>query len=741
MDTSIREQVVFHVTSRRAAADTDGSPVADMRPALLASFRRLADLRYDFPVVLKAAAATDGEYVQSLTEAINAALRKVAAPGVAGEGTRRRVLKLEREIRARTGSGTTGSLAQLWDDVASEHGSTGGEAHARDLRKARDALDVDGELADCDQQLPARFVRHAWSVVQREKARAARERIRRLVIRLDDILRADYLRSSDALEEPALQAQFGSAHRAMFDFKVMSNLLARAGEHGRLGEPRRRRIERALAGLRTQRFFAAESGAASSAAAARVHEFAFDTTSSALEAFLRRVPEMVDLLKALRVAELESDGAYVAGRHDAIVDAIDAQSMMPGDLEFFPDYLVCLAADAGQVRDSGSLTEALSSGVPLKIVAQVDDLLEEAAVGQGHFAYGVRGAQLAGSAIALNDVFVLQTGAANLLQLRSRVLRGLQFRGPALFSIFAPPVDANPLPGYLVSATAMHSRAFPAFSYDPSAGPDLSSRFSLENNPQPEADWPVEMLSYADQDLQSVTEEVAFTFLDFAACDPRCARHFAPAPRAAWNEGMIPAHRWLASPPSDPSLGVPYVLAVDDGDLLCRLVVDARLVRAAQRCLEGWHRLQELGGVHDSRAEKWLARERQAWEEQRRQEIAATAVAAPIELEPARPAEPAQLATVAPAPAVEAEPARNTDEAYVETLRCSTCNECTTAFPRMFAYNENQQAFIKDLKAGTYRQLVEAAESCQVSVIHPGKPWDPNEPGLEELLERAKPFF
>ena len=58
----------------------------------------------------------------------------------------------------------------------------------------------------------------------------------------------------------------------------------------------------------------------------------------------------------------------------------------------------------------------------------------------------------------------------------------------------------------------------------------------------------------------------------------------------------------------------------------------------------------------------------------------------------------------------------------------------------MFAYNDNRQAFIRDAAAGTYRQLVEAAESCQVSIIHPGKPKDPNEPGLAELIERAQAF-
>jgi len=58
----------------------------------------------------------------------------------------------------------------------------------------------------------------------------------------------------------------------------------------------------------------------------------------------------------------------------------------------------------------------------------------------------------------------------------------------------------------------------------------------------------------------------------------------------------------------------------------------------------------------------------------------------------------------------------------------------------MFGYNDNKQAFIKDANAGTYRQLVEAAEACQVAIIHPGKPRNPAEPGLDELMKRAEAF-
>ena len=58
----------------------------------------------------------------------------------------------------------------------------------------------------------------------------------------------------------------------------------------------------------------------------------------------------------------------------------------------------------------------------------------------------------------------------------------------------------------------------------------------------------------------------------------------------------------------------------------------------------------------------------------------------------------------------------------------------------MFAYDDNKQAYIKDIDAGSYRDLVEAAEICQVAIIHPGMPRNPAEPGLDELIERAEPF-
>ncbi|NNL31487.1 MAG: ferredoxin, partial [Gemmatimonadetes bacterium] len=79
-------------------------------------------------------------------------------------------------------------------------------------------------------------------------------------------------------------------------------------------------------------------------------------------------------------------------------------------------------------------------------------------------------------------------------------------------------------------------------------------------------------------------------------------------------------------------------------------------------------------------------------------------------------------------------------EPWIETARCTTCNECTNLNGRMFAYDENKQAYIKDALAGTFAELVQAAERCPAGIIHPGEPLNPKERNLEKWIVRAEPF-
>ena len=409
------------------------------------------------------------------------------------------------------------------------------------------------------------------------------------------------------------------------------------------------------------------------------------------------------------------------------------------DIAAFPDYLICLRAADFRAAESDLMMRAFVAGMPAKVVVQTDDLLEQSPIRDDFLVAGLRSRQLASTAIGFGASYVLQASSSNLFRLRDQVLRGLAYRGPALFSVFSG-ANGSGIQPYLAAAAAAESRAFPAFTYDPSAGADWASRFSLYGNGQVDLDWPAQRLDYEDAEQQLVSETVAFTLVDFAACDPRCAKYFAKVPRAKWTADLLPVSEFLSREPKDLAEKVPCLLMVDGDNRLQKVIVNDTLVREARRCVEAWRSLQELGGVHNSHAVRLIEQERKVWAEQAQAAAAATpqasaAVAAPA----AAPTAPA-AAVAAPA-AAEAVPERSSDEPYIETARCTSCNECTQINDKMFGYDANKQASIINPDAGTYRQLVEAAENCQISIIHPGKPRNPNEPGLDELIKRAEPFL
>lgn len=731
METATHSHLAFFLTGSRSREHLDSVEGLDLRPALFAGYRELAELRYDFPLVL-VANRPGGPLVQSLSGLMDEAFAATAA-GSHGDRIRQHGLRIERDLRTLVASGATGPLSSLWDGATSWLDRDAEPSFADSLRRLRAAIGVDGEVADCDAALPARLLRHAFNAVQVDRATAFHQKLDRLVLKLSDILNADFERSTARRDASHLAASVGTGFSDAFDFNAMSRVLGRGGAGDGLPEGRRKRIYQLLAVL-TSRAFLPESGAGLDPDG-EPYSFVFGSCSDALDAFRKRMPAVIALAKAIAMAELEIDGQYRESRHDALFDEFGANGLDPQDLAGFPDYLVCLNAGRLPAAEHARLMEILSSGMPIKVLLQIDDILEESPDGQGALTAGMRNRQLASMAMGLNDVYVLQSTSSNLFQFREHLRRGLQCRGPALFSVFSgASAGASGQPPYLVAAAAMESRAFPAFVYDPSAGTNWAARFCLEANPQRDLDWPIQRFAYEDEQHQKVSADLAFTVVDFVASDRRYARHLAAVPRAQWNGHLVPVDESLSRERKGLPDAVPSLLMVDGDNTLHKVIVDERLIREARRCREMWHSLQELGGIHNSHAEALLARERRTWEERAQPAAEARAPAAPA-------AVPVAAGPVVMTTAAVAVPDRSPDEAYIETVRCSTCNECTTINSKMFAYDHNKQAYIADVTAGTYAQLVEAAESCQVSVIHPGKPRNVQEPGLEDLLRRAAPFL
>ncbi len=712
-------QLAFYLTGRRTAAGLEAVEELRLRPALLAPYWDLAQLRYDFPLVL----TSGGEYAPGFLclSGIADDIRREIAGGEDGLRLERHMLRLEEEIRRMTAAGISGSLAVLWNRAAERLGARESALLQNSLDRARALLRVEGEVVDCDANLPTRLLKHLWMGEQKHKAARFQKEIARLAHYLSAILRADFIRSAAGTSAQNLESSFGSLHSEDFDFAEMSRFLTTARPAPGLTESRRRRILGLLSVFESQCFYP-KIGAGSPDGPA--YSFAFESARAALQTYYDRLPALTELAGAITAAKLEIAGEYKETLHDSYFKSFGVDGLEPLDLALFPDYFVRVNADRLDSEEAAALTEILSAGLPMKVLVQTDDILEEVRPGSRHFGLARKSRPLVQLALGLNEVYVLQSASSHLFQMRNEINRGFAFPGAALFHIFSGVAKtAGGLPAYLVAAAAMESRAFPAFVCDPSAGADRSSRFRLESNPQMEQDWPLQRLVYENEEHQKVSEELPFTLADFVALDGRFAGHFARIPHEEWNGTLVSIDGCLTDSDTRIPEKLPSLLMVDGNNRLQRVLVDEKLLREVRRCREMWKNLRERARPNKTLLEGPSEPVKEA----------------PAEtLSSSGPVQPAAPKAVAAPP--EARPEIASDEPYIETPRCTTCNECTNINNKMFAYNENKQAYVANPDAGTFAQLVEAAESCQVAIIHPGKPRNPNEPGLEELLQRAEAF-
>ncbi len=729
MEADLQAHVAFFLTGKTTTSDLDAIDRLKLRPALFAAYRDLTQLRYDFPLVL-VKDQPGGASVESLSGLIDGILDKIAR-GNEADRLRKHVLRLEQHIRTLTANGTEGMLSTLWDKAAKA--LTKEDKHiAESLSRARANLKVDGEVVDCNGSMPYHLIGHVWALAQTQRAKRFGEIVNRLVLKLSEILQADFANSNAGRTATNLKRTFGSGPMDQFDFEVMSRILSKSAPKENLTKNRRKRIEKLLTTLKSQQFFPMPTSTI------KPYIFAFDSCNDAIRAYRERLAKAIELSKAVAIAELEVRGEYSEAKHDRLFESFGENGLDPRDMAIFPDYLVRLHADKLPGEELSSLTEIMSLNLPIKVLVQTDDVIEESPISNGHLAFALRSRQLARMALGMAGVFVVQSPASALYQLRDSIVRGLDCSGPALFSVFSGIAGGHgQLPPYLIGAAALESRVFPAFTMDPTAGDDWASRFSLAANPQAELDWPIHKIVLEDAECQTQTVELPFTLIDFVACDSRYAKFFGAVPKAHWNDTLTDAGNIIARDKwdgIDRIDSVPTVLMINPEDKLQKVIVTEKIVREARRCLSMWNSLQELGGIHNSHAEKLLAREKSAWEECSQAIVAAGTTAAPVE--------PAAVAASAPeAATAEKEAEKSSDEAYIETARCASCNECININDKMFAYDGNKQAYIKDINAGTYAQLVEAAENCQVAIIHPGKPRNASEAGLEDLIKRAEVFM
>ena len=397
-------------------------------------------------------------------------------------------------------------------------------------------------------------------------------------------------------------------------------------------------------------------------------------------------------------------------------------------------------------------------------------------------------------AIAHRGAFVLQSSQASPSHLVAGLIKGLRSRRPAVFNLYTPcPIEHGLTDDWSRQAArlALESRAFPYFVYDPDAGSTFADCLNLEGNPEPDALWPSYSLTYEADGGDSHEMELPLTIADWAATEGRFKKHFREVPPDKWDDDMVPFHEYLQLDAEAREGKAPFIHTLN-GKRLARQTASREMVALAAERLLFWSQLRQLAGIevaatvrerltaaveheYDARAaalraeyEQKIAELKATYAHTVARRLAegllqvaegktigdlvsfAMAAPAPVESSPTSVVSTPVAATplkgltasepkaTATATAVADEPLAM--EPYIDSALCTSCNECTNVSKKLFAYNGDKQAYIKDPRGGTFAQLVKAAELCPVSIIHPGTPLNPKEKDLDKWVARAARF-
>jgi ferredoxin len=787
----------FHYGEPVATANTT-PPQGAVLPALLNAYRDASAIRYQYPLYL---VPPDGTATSALAKPVSEHFAEsLEAFAPAAEDAR--ILKdnlawIERYLRQKIDRPEPVDANELFAKAAAamqeqldlEPGSR--EKLDGDLQKLKDTIAPGGQYLAYGPRVSLHLMLHSIRHRHFQSREQLRDQIDKQIHGLRALLDVEKAKSADAAEAESVKSSVGLGSRH-FDSGALSGMLEHRA-HGSVEMPRerRRRIERALKELQDWqddpvlvRFVGQlDDPWFGNAPDVQLIDSA-DPCTTAAEVFESDAAKFANLFAALRIAALEVDGNYTPAIHDSWFVNFDWQAFSDEEMQLVTRVVALVSADYLAGDGLSSFSQLLGSRLPVHVLSWIraydnparqsdEDPFDSYRFELGYFGIGHR------------QVVVAQASAARHEDLLTGFLCALDSNRGSLHLInrgTQTKTEKPLLDAWFVASAALESRAHPFVLVNPDAGDHAAERVSFGGNPQADNDWPIEKLEYRNADGDVTEMDLAFTFADYALLMPALHEHFRMVPVDVESDDLVPIDQYLGADVELVDRAVPFVWAIDDQDVLVRLVVSRALVFACRDRLNYWHTLQELAGIQNFYVEEAIDRiieeQRAAIEAEREQlqkeheeqlesvrseaagdamgqlvdvlmgadlsgmiaggtQLATMPATAPAETEIP---EEAPEDEPEPEPEEEAEEELSFDEPWLDTAMCTTCDDCMGINKMMFAYNDDKQAIITDPKAGPYADLVAAAEICPAKCIHPGKPLDPNEPGLDELIARAAPF-
>ena len=489
-----------------------------------------------------------------------------------------------------------------------------------------------------------------------------------------------------------------------------------------------------------------------------VHVFNSNGCKKAYHKFENEIKSFTDIIAAFRIADLELKDKYDDLVHDDYFKLFDWRQLNDEELSLYPSLILIHKTNDLLANELTDYSKIISSNIPVKFLI----------VNTGEETAEVFRQELSALTIAQRGAFVFQGGNDNLMLLGNAINEGLKSSVPVLWHV----LNINE---FLSTSAAIESREFPRIYYNYKSGEQSGSRFDIGINPQPEKLWPMYSLE-VKHGKEKQQLEVSFTLADRKILNENSALELELIPEKYHTGDLVLLSEYLISNNNELIGKIPFISVVDENNKVRKAVVPFSWLPGCKERSDFWQYIQEAGGVNSFHVNKALENAREVWNNEKQIEINRLENNFKVEIEKVsneaagnamdklvsvlldldnvvttpviKPAEKKITVTEnANGNAVKEEKVEDkveeitlSSEPWVESFKCTSCNDCTDKLPNVFKYNSDKQAYIYDVTKASFRQLVEVAEKCPAKCIHTGEPADPNEPGLVDLVKRAEPF-
>ena len=606
----------FHYGEPAAAAKTT-LPEGAVLPALLNAYRDASAIRYQYPLYL---IPPDGTTLSVLAKPASEHLSDSLEALTLGDNDAR-ILKdnlpwIERYLRQKLDGPDPADAVELFAKAAAalqeqlDLDSGNREKLDADLDRLKETLAADGQFLAYGPTVSLHLMLHAI----RHRHDQSRERLRLQIDKQIHGLRS-LLDIENAKSADASSIGPGSQH---FDASALSGMLEQRA-HGSVEMPaeRRARVERALQDLQAWQDYPVLVrfvGQLDDPWFTKLPELELvgsdNPCATAAEVFERDAAGFARLFSALRIAALEINDNYTPAIHDSWFASFDWQAFSSEELQLVTEVVALVSADHLAGDGLPAFSHLLGSRLPVQVLSWVR-AYDNPAAKPGEDPFHTYRFELANFGIGHRQVVVAQTSAARHEDLLSGFLCALDSNRTSLHLINRGTQTKTKKPlldAWFVASAALESRAHPFVLVNPDGGDRAAERISFGGNPQAENDWPVEKLEYRNADGEVTEMDLAFTFADYALLMPALHEHYRMVPAGFESADLVPVDQYLDSEEELVDHAVPFVWAIDDQDVLVRLVVSRALVFACRDRLNYWHTLQELAGIRNFYVEEAMER-------------------------------------------------------------------------------------------------------------------------------------